>query len=54
MAAYVIVDIEVTDQEIYNKYKGLSPAAVAAYGGRYLARGGQTAVWREIGSPTDW
>ncbi len=42
MTAYVIVDIEVTDPTRYEEYKKLAPAAVAAYGGRYLARGGQT------------
>ncbi len=42
MAAYVIVDIEVTDPEGYAEYKSLAPAAVALYGGKYIARGGQT------------
>ncbi len=44
MAAYVIVDVLVTDQEVFDVYKSLSPAAVAAFGGKYLARGGETAV----------
>ncbi|PWH13932.1 MAG: DUF1330 domain-containing protein [Anaerolineae bacterium] len=42
MTAYVIVDITVTDPEGYAEYKQLAPAAVALYGGKYLARGGQT------------
>ncbi len=42
MTAYVIVDIEVTDPEGYAEYKSLAPAAVALYGGKYIARGGQT------------
>jgi uncharacterized protein (DUF1330 family) len=42
MPAYVIVDIEVTDPEQYERYKTLAPATVAAYGGRYVARGGTT------------
>ena len=41
MAAYVIVDIEVTDPTGYEDYKQLAPPAVAAYGGKYLARGGR-------------
>ncbi len=41
MAAYVIVDIEVTDTAGYEEYKQLAPPAVAAYGGKYLARGGR-------------
>jgi uncharacterized protein (DUF1330 family) len=40
MPAYVVLDIEVTDAEAFAKYKELGPPAVAAYGGRYLARGG--------------
>lgn len=42
MSAYVIVDIEITDPEGYQAYKELAPAAVAHYGGKYLARGGKT------------
>jgi uncharacterized protein (DUF1330 family) len=42
MPAYVIVDIEVTDPALYEDYKKLSSGAVAAYGGKFLARGGQT------------
>ncbi len=40
MSAYVIVDITVTDPQGYEEYKRLAPAAVALYGGKYLARGG--------------
>jgi len=42
MSAYVIVDIHISDPEGYEEYKELAPAAVAAYGDRYLARGGRT------------
>lgn len=44
MPAYVIVDIEVTDAENYKEYMKLSPPAVAAYGGKFIARGGRTEV----------
>lgn len=44
MTAYVIVDIEVTDPEGYEEYKKLSPPAVAAYGGKFVTRGGRTEV----------
>ena len=40
MAAYVIVDIEVTDPVEYEEYKRLAAPTVAAYGGRYVVRGG--------------
>jgi uncharacterized protein (DUF1330 family) len=42
MPAYVVVDIEVTDPVRYEAYKKLAAPTVAAYGGKYLARGGQT------------
>ena len=44
MSAYVIVDIDVTDPVVYDTYKKMASSAVAAYGGKYLARGGQTEV----------
>ena len=44
MAAYVIVDIEVTDPAGYEEYKSLAAPTVAAYGGRYLVRGGPVEV----------
>lgn len=44
MPAYVVVDIEVTDPEAYERYKLLAPPAIAAYGGRYLARGGESST----------
>ena len=40
MSAYIIVDIEVTDPVTYEEYKKLAAATVAAYGGRYIVRGG--------------
>jgi uncharacterized protein (DUF1330 family) len=42
MPAFVIVEIEVRDPEAYETYKGLVPASVEAYGGRFIARGGAT------------
>ena len=44
MAAYIHGDIEVTDAAAYEDYRRQVPAIIAAYGGRYLVRGGQTAV----------
>jgi uncharacterized protein (DUF1330 family) len=44
MPAYVIVDTDVTDPERFEQYKAATPAAVAAGGGRFLARGGEVAV----------
>src|SRR5689334_17765775 len=44
MPAYVVVDIEVTNPSLYERYKELAGAAVAKHGGKYLARGGATTV----------
>ena len=44
MPAYVVVDIEVTNPSLYQRYKDLAGAAVAKHGGKYLARGGATTV----------
>lgn len=44
MTAYVIVEITVTDPVQYEEVKRLTPPVVAQYGGKYLARGGQTEV----------
>lgn len=43
-AAYLIAEIEVTDPRAYEEYRRRVPALVAAYGGKYLARGGALEV----------
>ncbi len=40
MVAYVVVRMDVTDADQYETYKAAAPAAIAKYGGSYLARGG--------------
>lgn len=40
MTAYLIARVEVTDPAKYENYKALSPDALAAFGGRFLVRGG--------------
>ena len=42
MPAYVINDMDVTDPQLFEEYKKLSPPTVAQYGGKFLARGGRT------------
>jgi uncharacterized protein (DUF1330 family) len=42
MAAYVIADIRVTDAAGYAPYRPLAGASIARFGGRFLARGGDT------------
>ena len=40
-AAYIIVDMKITDMDQYKQYMAAAPAAVAAAGGEYLVRGGR-------------
>lgn len=51
MPAYVVVDIAIHDPETYARYREIAPPSIAAYGGRYLARGGATAVLEGTWSP---
>lgn len=44
MAAYVIVQVEVADWGKFKEYLKESPRAIAQYGGRYIARGGETVI----------
>ena len=39
MPAYVVVEIDVTDPETYERYRAMAPPSIAMYGGRYLVRG---------------
>ncbi|MFZ0748969.1 MAG: DUF1330 domain-containing protein, partial [Pyrinomonadaceae bacterium] len=41
MPAYIVVEIEVEDPVRYEDYKKMVPPSLAAYGGRFLVRGGQ-------------
>lgn len=52
MPAYVIVEVEVTDPDAYEIYKPLAAKSVAEAGGRYLARGGRSALLEGDGEPS--
>ncbi len=39
--AYLMVEMHVTDPEQYKQYMAAAPAAVKAFGGEYLVRGGR-------------
>jgi len=41
MPAYLIVRMNVTNPEQYQEYMKLSPAAIAAYNGKFIVRGGE-------------
>jgi len=40
MAAYVIVEVNVTDPQLFAEYAKGVPATIAAYDGKYIVRGG--------------
>ena len=42
MAAYVIAEVDVHDNALFEEYRKLVPATIAQYGGKYLVRGGAT------------
>ena len=42
MSAYVVVEVNVTDPQQFQEYAKGVPATIAAYGGKYLVRGGAT------------
>jgi len=41
MAGYIIVDVQITDPEAYERYRAAVPATLAAYGGKFIVRGGR-------------
>ena len=41
MSAYIIVEVEIKDPIKYEDYKKLTPATLAAYGGKFIVRGGK-------------
>jgi len=40
MAAYIIVEVHVTDAQRYEDYKKLTPASLQSFGGKFIVRGG--------------
>lgn len=44
MPAYWIAHVTVTDPNRYAHYRAATPAAIARFGGRFLARGGEADV----------
>lgn len=42
MGAYLFASVEITDPMAYEEYRRRVPPIIAAYGGRYLVRGGAT------------
>jgi uncharacterized protein (DUF1330 family) len=42
MPAYVIVEITVTDPQVYEEYRKLTPGSLVPFEGRFAVRGGYT------------
>ncbi len=51
MPAYLIADVEVTDPELFAEYRELVEPTVNAFGGKYIARGGETLLLEGDRSP---
>lgn len=49
MSAYVIAEVNVIDPQLFAEYGKGVPGTIAAYGGRYLVRGGGQTDSREGG-----
>ena len=41
MSVYLVIEIEVKDNELYSRYIEKAPEIVKKYGGRYLVQGGK-------------
>ena len=40
MSAYVIAQLDITDPELFQEYRGKVPATIEKHGGKYAVRGG--------------
>ena len=44
MPAYVITDVEITDESLYGEFMARVTSTVEAHGGKFVARGGELEV----------
>jgi uncharacterized protein (DUF1330 family) len=44
MAAYIVVESQVSDPELFKSYMSAAPEVVKSFGGEYLVRGGRSEV----------
>jgi uncharacterized protein (DUF1330 family) len=51
VTAYVVVEIQVHDPELYEQYKPIAANSIELHGGHYLARGGETELLEGDDSP---
>jgi len=52
MPAYIVVEVEVEDPVRYEDYKKMVPPTLAAYGGRFIVRGGKVENLEATGRPS--
>jgi len=48
---YILAEVEVSDPALFETYRPLAAASIAAFGGKYLVRGGATEVLEGEGTP---
>ena len=48
MAAYMIVEVETTDEALMAEYRKHTPGLVAKFGGKFVVRGGKTRTRRRL------
>ncbi|GAB2485928.1 MAG: DUF1330 domain-containing protein [Cytophagales bacterium] len=39
MAAFVLVEVDIYDNEVYDEYKKLTPGSIEPFGGKFVIRG---------------
>ncbi len=54
MPAYLIVDVDVTDPEKFERYRLQVAPTLERYGGTFLVRGARSRFSRESGSRSAW
>ena len=52
MSAYLITDVEVTDESLYAQFREQMTPAIESYGGKFVARGGEIEVVGGTWAPT--
>jgi uncharacterized protein (DUF1330 family) len=51
MPAYILAEIQVTDEAAYEPYRPLASASIARFGGRFLVRGGKADLLEGMPAP---
>ena len=55
VAAYMIVEVETTDEALMAEYRKHTPGVIAKFGGKFIVRGGKTRTrWKAAGHHRAW